>query len=181
MNLVVTGDVGAGKTTWCYRYCTKLKKHGISVGGIVCPALYRDNAKIGFDVVNLRSGKSLAMGRVTSLEGVSGVKVGKYVISKDGLTIAKEAIMEALDDACDVVFLDEIGPLELDGEGLEECVRAAFKDAPNTVSVVRKTLLPSFFQTFTMIGNGFIVQDISSTDSPECLPGYPRGLLQPNS
>jgi len=162
MNLVITGNVGAGKTTWCREYAQRLIQRGIQAGGIVCPATFERGVKTGYNVMDLSGGQCAVLGSLGTTATFPGEKVGKYLLSDSGLAFARHAIEAAIETGCDVVFLDEIGHLELAGKGLAESATAAYRSAANTVSVVRKTLLSDFLQRFspTAVDGGFIIREM---------------------
>lgn len=172
MNLIVTGEVGAGKTSWCRRYISWLAKRKISAGGVLCPATFTGNARTGYDVEDLHSGKKVIFGRKAQLPGSAGEKVGRYILSSDGIDFASQAVRAAVKNGCDVIFLDEIGPLEMEGKGLAEVAKFAYQNAPHTVTVVRKVLLPSFIKLFAASNPEahFVTQDISLDAEEMLLP-----------
>ena len=176
MNLVVTGEVGCGKTTWCARYLDRLTGHGVSAGGILCLAVFEVGTKTGYDVKDLRTGKTAVFARINPLEGFPGKMVGKYLISDDGLAFAQQAIWEAVETSCDVVFIDEMGHLELIGRGLADSAKDAYNRAFNTVSVVRKTLLPAFLCSFaSATGTRFSIRDIGMDAAGASIDLIPAG------
>ncbi len=149
MNLIVTGEVQSGKTTWCRRYSRWLAERNLSVGGILCPDV-SNGTRIGYDVLDLQSNRVAVFGRIASVAeaGFAGDNVGSYIISYEGLNFAARAIQTAVEKKCDVVFIDEIGHLELAGKGVIAPARNAYQAARNTVSVVRKSLLSAFLELF---------------------------------
>ncbi len=148
MNLIVTGEVQSGKTTWCANYRQWLIGQKFTVGGVLCPEAKNNDIKIGYDIVDAQTGRSVMFGRFASEADVPGEMVGDYLISYEGLEFAKRAIQKALENRCDMVFLDEVGHLELGGKGIIESARAACQKASNTTIVVRKQLLTAFIEYF---------------------------------
>jgi molybdopterin-guanine dinucleotide biosynthesis protein A len=150
MNLIVTGEVQSGKTTWCRRYSRWLAARHFSVGGILCPEVRSKSTRIGYDILDIQSNRVAAFGRVASVAEAdfAGDTVGSYIISYEGLKFAARAIQTAVENKCDVVFIDEIGHLELAGRGVIMPARKAYQAARNTVSVVRKSLLSAFLELF---------------------------------
>ena len=51
-----------------------------------------------------------------------GEEAGSYAISEVGTLFARNAIQKAVRDDCDLVVIDEVGPLELSGKGLMPAV-----------------------------------------------------------
>ncbi len=151
MNLIVTGEVQSGKTTWCANYSQWLIGQKFTVGGVLCPEAKNNDKKIGYDIVDAQTGRSVMFGRFASEADFPGEPIGKYLISYEGLEFAKGTIQEALENRCDTVFLDEVGHLELGGKGIIESVRTACQKASNTTIVVRKQLLTAFFEYFHLM------------------------------
>jgi len=66
--------------------------------------------------------------------------VGDYTISRDGILFACGAIKRAVESRCGLVVIDEVGPLELHGNGLMPAVELALASAVNALIVVRSSL-----------------------------------------
>ncbi len=148
MNLIVTGEIQSGKTTWCTKYSHWLLEQKFTVGGVLCPEARNNDTKIGYDIMDAQTKRSIMFGRFTSEADFPSEPVGDYLISYEGLEFANRAIQKAIENRCDMVFIDEVGHLELAGKGIIESVRTACKKAPNTTIVVRKPLLTVFFEYF---------------------------------
>lgn len=148
MNLIVTGKVQSGKTTWCTKYSHWLQEQGYTVGGVLCPEVRNDDVRIGYDITDIQTNLSVTFARHVSEDNFPGELVGHYLISYTGLEFAKLAIQTALENRCDVVLIDEVGHLELAGKGIIESTRTAYQKAPNTTIVIRKSLLTAFLDYF---------------------------------
>ncbi len=122
------------------------------MGGIVCPAVIDHGSKIGCDALDLQSTERIVFARLRTLADFPGEPVGRYVISHEGLAFTETAIQRALDNNCAMVFIDEIGSLELAGKGLNKIAKAAYLSAPNTITVVRRQLLIPFLDYFRLDG-----------------------------
>ena len=58
------------------------------------------------------------------------------------------AIGRAVESSCDLVVIDEVGPLELSGKGLMPAVESALASAANLLIVVRSSLREAFQKRF---------------------------------
>jgi nucleoside-triphosphatase len=143
MNLVVTGDIGVGKTTACENLVEAIRSRGLSCGGVLQPAIMENEVKVGSNIVNLTDGSSTVFARLKKTAPFGGVEVGKYMISNEGIAFAVSAINSAL--TSDVLFIDEIGPLELSLRGgfMGVLMKVVSVDGIHVV-VVRKKLVSSF-------------------------------------
>jgi len=75
--------------------------------------------------------------------------VGDYTISRDGILFACGAIRRAVESKCDLVVIDEVGPLELRGNGLIPAVELALASAVNVLIVVRSSLREALQKHFS--------------------------------
>lgn len=141
MRLLVVGEPGSGKTSWCRRHIDWRRKSGSSVGGILSPAIEKQGQRVGSNALDLLTGKEVPFARLSGYRSFKGGEtVGGYSISKDGILIACGAIKRAVESRCDLVVIDEVGPLELRGKGLMPAVELALASAVNVLIVVRSSL-----------------------------------------
>ncbi len=75
--------------------------------------------------------------------------VGDYTISRGGILFACGAIKRAVESKCDLVVIDEVGPLELRGNGLMPAVELALASAVNVLIVVRSSLREALQKHFS--------------------------------
>ncbi len=66
--------------------------------------------------------------------------VGDYTISSRAIAFACGAIKRAVESRCDLVVIDEVGPLELCGKGLMPAVELALASPVSVLIVVRSSL-----------------------------------------
>jgi nucleoside-triphosphatase THEP1 len=148
MKVIATGPPGSGKTTLCRSYVREWQKLGWRVGGLLCPEVRHDEQKIGSDAYDLLSGQRAPMTRLVSYALFKGYTVGKYIINFGGVSFGKQALAKALTEKCDCVVIDEVGPLELQGDGLAESVEACISSAQNLAIVVRSSLVDALLEHF---------------------------------
>lgn len=145
--IILTGETGAGKTTACAKLLRQCLKEGISCGGILQPAIFQDSAKVGSLIMSVADGETELFVYIREKAQFEGEQVGKYVISERGLGFAAQALDSST--ACDVVFVDEVGPLELRGRGLMQSVEKIMASEKTLVFVVRKKILAEFKKKFS--------------------------------
>ncbi|MGM0441942.1 MAG: nucleoside-triphosphatase, partial [Elusimicrobiota bacterium] len=136
---IVTGPVGSGKTTRLQNIVSGYRDNQKSISGIVAPAIFKDGHKVGYDVVDINSGKRKVLAR-TNRDFNSGFTVGKYNFSDNAFDFATDILNHAR--AGETVFLDEAGPLELKGKGYAGCIEKLLKmELSEFYVVVRKSCL----------------------------------------
>jgi len=137
---VITGERGTGKTSFLLRLITKLQHSGWAAGGVLAPAVIKDGEPEGYDVRDVRTGFSVPLCR----SGVppTGIESGPYSFFPSGVAFGRNALDTRLLVGMDVVCIDEIGPLEMRGEGWASSTRELLRDleAP-LLLVVRSSLL----------------------------------------
>lgn len=120
--LFITGSPGTGKTSVLLKTIEVLKARGYSVGGMISREVRTCGARVGFEILDLSSGRR---GWLAHVNQKHGPRIGKYRVNMEDLdNISAEAIATAVENA-DVVAIDEIGPMELHSESFKEAVKKA--------------------------------------------------------
>ena len=131
--LLLTGNPGVGKTTVLTKILDALKAEGYAVGGMISREVREGGVRVGFEVVDIRSGRR---GWLAHVQQKSGPQVGRYRVNLEDLNrVGVQAVVAALAD-CDVVAVDEIGPMELFSGEFKEAVRKVLGSGKLVVAVV---------------------------------------------
>ncbi|HSJ57047.1 MAG TPA: nucleoside-triphosphatase, partial [Anaerolineae bacterium] len=114
---LLTGQVGAGKTTVAERVAGLARRKGLTCGGVLAPALKNAcGQKAGIWAVDLAGGERRLLARTD--RDLGGPAVGPYSFDAGAIEWVIETIDRAVGES-DLLFVDEIGKLELwRGEGL---------------------------------------------------------------
>jgi nucleoside-triphosphatase len=139
--IVLTGRPGSGKTTTLERIIDSLVGEGCDVAGLIQPGEFRDGAKVGFRVRDLQTGEEAPLARRTTRE--SGQHGTGFKFDEAGLDLARRALASVPEGA--VLVVDELGPVELRGQGHMPALRQALASRPPRVLilVVRRHLVPA--------------------------------------
>ena len=131
--LLLTGDPGVGKTTVLIKTVELLKAEGISVGGMISREARENNVRVGFEIIDLTNNKH---GWLAHINQRTGPQIGKYHVNLEDLeNIGATAIAEAV-QKCDVIAIDEIGPMELFSQKFKQAVKAALESQKPLLAVV---------------------------------------------
>jgi nucleoside-triphosphatase THEP1 len=114
--VTISGATGAGKTTLTLAVIERLRARGASVAGIVAPGLIEDGHRIGFDIVNLRTGERVPLAREQQTAPGQHARWNRFAFTEEGLALGHRALGTDAEGA-DVVVVDEVGPFELAGGG----------------------------------------------------------------
>lgn len=135
---LVSGEIGAGKTTICQKVVDSARTRGFTCGGLLTPALIEHGRKVGIGGVDLLSGERRVMARID--RDLGGPRVGCYYFAADAFPWANAVIASAVNSGCDLLVVDEIGPLELvQGRGLAPALDL-LGAVPRALVVVRLSL-----------------------------------------
>ncbi len=109
MLIVLTGESGSGKTTLCARLAAELQARGRDVAGVLTLPRFDSGEKIGMEVADLRTGARVALAE----RAAPGAGTATLRWRFDDAALARgERILRAA-VPCDVLIVDELGPLEL--------------------------------------------------------------------
>jgi nucleoside-triphosphatase len=131
--LLITGSPGAGKTTVLLKTTDVLKAKGFTVGGMVSREVRSCGTRVGFEVMDLYTGKT---GWLAHTNQKYGPKVGKYHVNLADLDgVGAEAVQKA-NRECDIVAVDEVGPMELFSQKFRQAVESAADGRKPVVSTI---------------------------------------------
>ncbi|PWB77736.1 MAG: hypothetical protein C3F15_02740 [Holophagae bacterium] len=139
--VVVTGAPGSGKTAAVEAAVGVMRSRGCAVVGIVQPGVFSHGRKVGFMVRDLATGTEAALAeRVERGRGEHGTP---FRFAREGLDLARRALGRVAPGS--VLVVDEVGPIELRGDGHMPALRRAIATPglSAVVLVVRRQLVPS--------------------------------------
>lgn len=133
-----TGPKHSGKTSAAGDLARRAGGAGSSVAGILAEAVHERGRRIGYDLVDLRTGARVPLAR----RGGRGPEaVGAFTFSEAGLAAGAQALRAAA--GADLAIVDEFGPLELAGGGWRQGVDALIGSADGLVLLVVRERLVS--------------------------------------
>ena len=149
MNVIITGEVGIGKSTVCRRIVDMAREDGFICGGILT---LKDNDDLL--VENVGTGERAFLASGNHEEGA--VPVGRYSFNLKGIQFGQSALRESLD--VDLLAVDECGPLEFRGDGFSDIFYILnHRQSKINLLVIRKKMLEKFKKRFNLIFNVYEV------------------------
>ncbi|WP_455464319.1 nucleoside-triphosphatase [Candidatus Hodarchaeum mangrovi] len=146
-SIIITGAIGAGKSTLCWEIYKYLKGFTDSLGGVITLQnekkwfyLIDENKKISFEAI----------------ESEEFLVIGNYKVSKNNLQIANQSIRASLGK--DFLFIDEIGFLELQFQGYYEILDLVMKRSQSNIFVVKERILKELIRKYPMLEDYEIVK-----------------------
>jgi nucleoside-triphosphatase len=128
--IAVTGSPGVGKSTLVARV---VAASDLKVGGVLARERRYKDRRTGFELLDLSTG---AIGVLADETG-SGPQLGKYRVHPEDLEgIGAKAIEAAL--KCDLIVVDEIGPMELSSRKFVSAVEMAIASSKPMLVVLHE-------------------------------------------
>jgi len=175
MNVLLTGERQVGKTTVCRQVAELARGLGYGPAGVLAPALLdEDGLPVAYHALMVADGEQRLLAQANGdLGGVlglvlseaeelsnGGLRTGRYSFDTDLFVWVIGRLRGAISRGCDLLIIDEIGPLELEqGRGLAPILSdLSGGRLPPLLLVVRSELagrlqkwLPGIpFRTFTV-------------------------------
>lgn len=157
---LVTGAVGEGKTAWLVKLTGLLKERRICTGGILALRIMEEGKTTGYDITDIRTGERTPFLRQT---GDATMGVERFSMDEAGLKAGHRALDPSANRDMDVVVIDEVGPLELNGQGWSERISGLISETrAMLILAVRKNLTEAVIQKFGIAGA--VVTDVVRGD-----------------
>jgi len=144
--IIISGEVGKGKTTALRDLVASLKGRNITPGGVLALRIVENGITTGYDILDIKSGVRAPFMRLSRPE-IMGVE--RFTIYDEGLQNGLQALDPANNKGSDVVIVDEAGPLELKGAGWSGRISELLEKTNITLVVaVRKALVAKIKEKF---------------------------------
>jgi len=141
--VLLVGGIASGKTATGLRLLSLLRQCDIRVGGFLAPRKLEGDETVGYALIDLATNTTHPF---AGLEP-GGIQAGRFYLSEEGLAVADRAVTAALGDTS-VVFLDEVGRLELQGGGHAMAVRKVLAADVLPILLVRDELVDEVVSAF---------------------------------
>jgi len=116
VRVIVTGEVGCGKTQACAAAAARLQDLGWDVAGILSPAVWNGERKVGINALDLRSGNVRCLAkRAIAGDHTQGPATPGWRFDVETIALCNSLLSAAND--CDLLVVDELGPMEFESGG----------------------------------------------------------------
>ncbi|HRY30284.1 MAG TPA: nucleoside-triphosphatase [Elusimicrobiota bacterium] len=144
---IISGPHGSGKTTLAAALAEKFQERGWPVAGVLSPGAFEAGRRVRIEARDAASGETRLLASRNGEVSDPIHEHGGFRFSKSGFEFAKESLLRRA--AGSIVFVDEIGPLELAGEGYAETLENLLHaDAAALYLVVREGLVQDVTKKF---------------------------------
>ena len=124
VRVIVTGEIGSGKTKACAASAARLRDLGWRTTGVISLGVWAIDKKIAIDALDVRSGEMRRLAEHTSENCcMQGPATPGWRFHAETIAWCNSLLSAAAD--YDLLVVDELGPLEFEsGEGLVQGMRA---------------------------------------------------------
>lgn len=147
MVYIVTGKINSGKTTRLLSIYNERK----AGDGFINKKIYINNKYAGQEIIRLSTGDSKIFSLKKAFltdEWQEEYSYDVYSFSKEGMPFAEEIIKDIIDNDISPIFIDEIGPIELQGLGFYKVFKEILKTKKDIFVVVREGCLEKVISQF---------------------------------
>lgn len=135
--IILTGPIHSGKTTFLRQIIDDLCP-AVPFTGYLSLARFSGNKRVGYDLMDLETNKKIPFLRTSGSS--SWPQIGPYFLLPRGLITAQEIIYRAPLKAW--LGIDELGPLELMGQGVWPFLQPRFDSKQQKfILVIRRNIL----------------------------------------
>lgn len=141
MIFVLTGPVHSGKTTLLLKLVREWKDQGLKVHGYLSLMAIKNGKTVGYDLFDIKEERAVPFLRRKGEKHWQ--KIGPFFFIPETLERAQNKILSRQGD--EILVVDEIGPLELQGMGVWPALSMALSRRPfRCLLVVRRPLVNDF-------------------------------------
>jgi nucleoside-triphosphatase THEP1 len=149
MVYIVAGGIDEGKTEKMDALYQERKQGD----GFLSKKIFVDKDFVGYEIVRLSSGENMPLAYKS--DHVPGDwdemhRFGPFSFSKRAFAFARQIIDEIIDKGIEPVFIDEIGPLELRGEGFCEILQEVLNTGKDVYISVRSRCVEDVIEKFNI-------------------------------
>lgn len=118
--VIITGEIHEGKTTFVQKIVNNLIAKKFRIGGFLSLSVNENNERAGFNLYDIESGDLTEL--CTNNKDDSKLHMGRYFFNHDAILKGTSILgSENISDK-HLIVIDEIGPLELNGQGWSSAI-----------------------------------------------------------
>ena len=144
---IITGEVNQGKTSKLLNIYSKIK----CGDGFFNRKVYINGHYAGQDIVRLSTSEAKALsfkeGYIPS-DWDEAYRYSTYSFCKTGFLFAEDIVSDIIKNNINPIFIDEIGPLELQEKGFYNIFKLCLQIQGNLYVVIRRNLLNEIINKF---------------------------------
>lgn len=116
-HFIITGARHAGKTTYASSLKDILAYNGINAGGFLCEGTFKEGKRDSFFIKSLLTYEKELIADKNVNNDSEDYSFGSFTFYKKGFDFAYNEYEKSILNKRDIIFIDEIGKMELEGGG----------------------------------------------------------------
>ena len=147
--MIITGNKGQGKTSFLNEILISLEKSNVKTSGILSRAIIENNVRVGYDILNLSTNEKAILSRTFGKPEM--IRVSDFYFYPEGFEIGKKALSIEQNKDSQIIFIDEIGPWELDNQGWAPQINNLLKNSDTPmIWTVRESLVEQVIDNWSL-------------------------------
>ncbi len=150
MIYILTGPIDSGKTSQMLEIYNNARPG--NADGFISAKIYRNNYCIGYEITRLATGQKKLLALLSSAynnEFEDKFSFGPFIFDQAGFNFGESIIKDLLiNDAVEDLYIDEIGPIELEGHGFSSLLQQALESQKNLYICIRSKCLQKVLDNF---------------------------------
>lgn len=146
--VIITGDKGAGKTTYAQQLVGTMKNKNVRISGILALGKFEDNIRTQFDLVDIQTNEKMLL---ASTQIKSDLRFGKFYFNKEAFSFGEKVIARDVENS-DYIIIDELGMLEVQNGGWYRIIEELFKYSDKRqIWLVRRKYIDNLVKNFGIV------------------------------
>ncbi len=135
--IIISGEVGEGKTTFAKKIIAELQKDKYVVRGIISESFVENNKRIGYDLLDISTNKKIPMARKAK-EGETP-NLGRFCFYPEAFEFGESVLKIPNVQHSNIIIIDEVSFLELRNEGWTNSINEIIKQTEIPLILVVRT------------------------------------------
>lgn len=146
--IIISGNIQEGKTTFVEKVINRLARKDVPAAGFLAKVIYDGDHRTGYQLKDLSSSQNELLCTINQHAGWE--QYGKFYFNPNAQEMGK-AILANIPEEAKVIVIDEIGPLELGGEGWALAIeKLVAQSSLPMIWVVREQLVEKIARKWTV-------------------------------
>lgn len=153
--IIISGEVGEGKTTLAKKIISELQNDKYTVSGIISESVIENNKRIGYDLLDISTTRRIQMAR----EAKNGEtpNLGRFCFYSEAFEFGEFILKSDSTKKSNIIVIDEVSFLELRNEGWTNSINEIIKETETPlILAVRTSNIQDVIQYWNF-GNPLIV------------------------
>jgi nucleoside-triphosphatase THEP1 len=112
---LVTGKVQSGKSTFVKTLIQSGKQQQLKIVGFIAEGTFKNGIRDSFILTDIETGKKITLAGISEMEGWSRYR--DFYFNPEAFKAGEKMLSGGLERGADLLVLDELGPMELTGNG----------------------------------------------------------------